>query len=146
MGLEAQGGGGGGAAFSQSSSVQTAMVATGETTASAVYVNLTTVGPAVTINIGPTGIAVVQMSAFCSNTVANDFGLFTFAASGGNVIAASDANAIQGTSFSAGVGASYAGSIVLTGLAIASTTFTLKYRTNGGTQTFSARALIVITY
>ncbi len=137
----------GGTTFVQSTSFQSAYVATAETTATtASYGDLATVGPSVTLAPGPNSIACIVLGAFCSNPTSGHFGLFSVAASGGNVVAASDANAIQGTSFTGGVGETASGLIVLTGLAVASTTFTLKYKSSGGTQTFSGRGISVLTY
>lgn len=119
----------------------TATVATSETTTSTSYTDLATVTDTVTVTIGANGAALIVVSCEFSNSGANTTWM-SWAASGANTIAASDAVAFtQGAS-----AARFGGSRVAyrTGLTPGSTTFKAKYRVSGGTGTFLNRNILVI--
>lgn len=121
----------------------TASVATEETTTSTTYVDLATVGPAVTVTVGVSGIAIVTLYAALKNSDATGTSFMDVGLSGANTRAAVDVTALGP------VGTAYQRlglSIVLTGLTPGATTFTAKYRTSGAaTGTFSARRIGVVT-
>lgn len=113
-------------------------VATSQTTTSATYGDLTTVGPAVTATTGAN--AIVILSANISNS-ASDASLMGYAISGATTLAASDNTALGSANTGFGIQSSYIA--VQTGLTAGSNTFTAKYRTTGGTATFVNRVLTV---
>lgn len=124
---------------------QTAFVATAETTTSTTYADVATVTDTVTVTIGVNGLALVILSATQSNSIAGDASFTSFAASGANTIAASDARAL-GVGAVAGLPTGQSSwSYMATGLATGSTTFKMKYRAvTGGTVTYSNRYITVI--
>lgn len=128
-----------------------AAVATAQATSSTSYGDLTTAGPAVTVNTGTS--AIVILSAAIDNTNEKAWAAMSCAVSGASTIAAADANAFahrqlehSGTITAAGqeiVQASFA--YVENGLTPGSNTFTAKYRAiTAGTATFQRRAITVI--
>lgn len=135
-----------GSSFAQSSTVQAKHLATSETTASAAYTDLTTVGPAITVTIGPQGVAIVFVTWGGSNTGGNQ-SFVSCAVSGGDTVAASDNNCVCVNADAGGIFVRYGGHIVMPPLTPgASDVFTLKYRVNAGTGTFNARDIGVLTY
>lgn len=124
---------------------QRATVATSQTTTSTSYADLSTVGPAVTVTIGSSGLALVIMEMTASSNVAGNANLnMSFAASGTNTITAGTQGQMKMGSFAGGVGMTHSFERLLTGLTPGSTTFTAKYSTTSGTATFSDRFLTVI--
>lgn len=125
--------------------LQRATVATSQTTTSTSYADLSTVGPAVTVTIGSSGLALVIMEMTASSNVAGNANLnMSFAASGTNTITAGTQGQMKMGSFAGGVGMTHSFERLLTGLTPGSTTFTAKYATTSGTATFSDRFLTVI--
>jgi hypothetical protein len=123
--------------------IQTASVATSQTTTSSSYTDLSTSGPAVTVTVPRSGI--VQLSEACtaSNSVVNDASVMSYVASGANTISGSDASACFHRAHTAS-NASRSGFVkVITGLTPGSTTFKAVYRSSGGTATFSGRDISV---
>lgn len=127
-------------------SVATNAVGNSETTTSVAYTNLATVGPSVTLTVGPTGIAIVSFSAAMGGSSAGSFSKLSYQVSGANSIS-------PATTFAATVTdapGDFFGSLnyvdVLYGLTPGSTTFTMKYAVSGGTGTFSNRDLKVVTF
>jgi hypothetical protein len=118
----------------------TATVLTTETTGSATYTDLATVGPTVTTVIGPKGAAVVTVTCHSYNSAVNDT-FMSFTASGANTIAADDSNA-KATSTTSGQTASTV--TTLTGLTPGVTTFTAKYRVAAGTGGYLRRKISVV--
>lgn len=116
-------------------------VATAESTASAAYVDLTTVGPAVTVTTGTSALVLVGCLGLTTNVGSATW--MAIAVSGATTIAAVDNNAFAQTSSTASAGVQATYCFVITGLNAGSNTFTAKYRTNGGTATFSMRTLAV---
>jgi hypothetical protein len=124
--------------------VAVARVSTEETTTSADWVDLTTAGPAVTVDVPASGILQVSISCHMRNSSSNVQGAtMGFALSGANTVAADDPYTIRRyptneTARSDSRGATF----VLTGLNSGSTTITAKYRRlEGGTGVFSNREL-----
>jgi hypothetical protein len=119
-------------------------VATAESTSSTTYVNLTTAGPSVTVIVPASGRVLVSVTTATTGNSASTSCLMSFAASGGNTVAASDANAV----ILAGQALQRASATsVLGGLAAASTTFTAQYRVAGqgsASCTYSNRSIMAI--
>jgi hypothetical protein len=120
-----------------------AVVVTQEGTGSTTYTDLTTVGPSVTITVGPKGIVDLTMSAQSFNGTAGGFCYMSFVASGANTIAAADGYYTnKNVSANQELGFSY--SDTLTGLTPGSTTFKLVYKVGvTGGANFSNRKIIV---
>ena len=141
-----------------------ASVVTSESTTTDSFVDLTTPGPAVTVAVGPQGVAVVSVTAITGSSYQEDTdvwfeGQAGFAVTGANTIAASSPKSlgVDVRALTAGgdawVTSSVRGSatFVLTGLAPGSTTFTMKYRCSdigggGGSASFSNRQIGVVTF
>lgn len=119
---------------------QVATVATSQTTTSATFTDLSTVGPAVTVTIGANGLALVMVHAHTSNSGANT-NLIGVDISGATTVASTDARSAQ-------LGGTTQGSaslmLLIGSLNAGSTTFTLKYRTTGGTATYIDRTISVV--
>lgn len=137
-------------------------IATFETTSSTSYTDLTTVGPTVTITVGPLGIAIVSFCAFWTNDAAEnehssdvyDYGGIGVALSGANTRAASsplktslvlDAAAL-GVDVYVSISQDQSRTVILTGLTPGSTTFRMKYVALEGSTSFSSRSLGVVTF
>lgn len=123
---------------------KTAIVNTTETTTSSTYTDLATAGPAVTVTIGQSGMALVSISSGLNMGAAGvGFARVGVALSGANTLAAGTNNAyIVQTSDTPHIRNGVA--FLLTGLTAGSTTFTLKYAASANTATFADRAISVI--
>jgi hypothetical protein len=121
-----------------------AVVNAAESTTSASYVDLTTVGPSSTVYIGPSGKVLVMVSALMSNTALGNQNFMTMSASGATTLAAADAQAAVFMAPGSGGGATAASIWVGAGWSVGVTTFTAKYKVSAGTGTFSNRKLTVI--
>jgi hypothetical protein len=125
----------------------TAVVLTGETTTSASYVDLATTTDQVTVNIGPSGLAIVLIQAYCVQNTAGGTACVSFALSGVNTAAGDDTRMFasqfatqNGYTLNIGGVAN-----LVPNLAPGATTFKMKYRTSGsGTATFYNRRISVI--
>ena len=124
-----------------SSTIQRAYIATLETTTGTSYADLATPGPAVTVEIGPSGIALVIVSCDSKNASANMPTYMGVACSGATTIAPTPAKSMISCSLN-WQGASRI--FVQTGLAVGSNTFTAKYSVDGGTGSFQRRSIEVI--
>jgi hypothetical protein len=116
-------------------------VATAETTTSTTYTDLATPGPAVTVTVPASGKVLVSVTSGMKNSNASNPTFMSFAVSGATTQAATDTRALSllGNNFQQA-----SASFVLTGLTPGSTTFTAKYRTDGGTATFQNRSIWAI--
>lgn len=125
----------------------TASVATQENTSSTSYVDLATTTDTVTATIGASGKALVFLSADINNS-SSAAGYMSFAMSGANTAAASDAMAIMARAFvSSGNFTNTVGvPLLLTGLSAGSTVFKAKYRASSGTAQFQYRRIAVIPF
>jgi hypothetical protein len=118
-------------------------IATSQTTASTSYVDLATVGPAVTMTTGTEAIVIFGGQYGDSGNLGNN-GFMSVAVSGATTVAASDTfaafgdQAVNTENLSSG--------FLFTGLTAGSNTFTAKYKKSGGTSTavFTKRYLLVI--
>lgn len=138
---QAGSGGGGGTGAINGNPIQSASVATNESTSSTSYVDLTTVGPSVTATTGST--VTIWISANANKSSTGNSGFISVAVSGASTVAASDANAASQSSAIASGGNALARSVTITGLTPGVNTFTMKYRGDGGTWSFSTRTLSV---
>lgn len=121
-----------------------ATIATSETSTSTSYVDLTTVGPAVTITTG-TAAAVFLKCAFDNNT-ANIGTFMGFSISGASSVAANDAQAIDSVN-AAAARSRIGGAFFVTGLTAGSNIFTAKYKVaTASTGTFTQRDLWVLPF
>lgn len=120
-----------------------ANIATDETTASTTYTDLNTTGPAVTLTLkGTTAVVVINVGCAYKTSTGNTSHM-SVAVSGATTVAADDAwsaNTISPVTTSC---VSAAATKVFTGLTPGSTTFTAKYRVDGGTYHWTNRGLIV---
>lgn len=116
-------------------------VSTSQTTTSATYTDLTTVGPQKTVATGV--LALVFWSANTTNSVAQEASLMSVAVSGATTIAGSDGYAlcVRGPISPQTQSACQFRAFALTP---GNNTFTAKYRANGGTATFTERRMTVI--
>lgn len=123
----------------------TADVATSEGTTSTTYTDLATSGPAVTVTVGPSGIALVLFGGQQSNGTASN-GCRTSVAIGAATATDGDsASMLNSASGGLGMSQKFSHHILVTGLTPGSVTFTMKYRASvGGTATFAARRITVI--
>ena len=124
------------------STVVGAAVATSETTASTSYADLATVGPTLSILTG-TSVS-VSLYANMANTNAAADVVMTVAITGATTVAAADTNAIYLCTQGAGKGGRIGGTFTITGLTAGTQNITAKYKTNGGTATFSDRRLSAV--
>lgn len=121
-----------------------ATVATSESTTSSTYTDLTTTTDQVTVTIGPSGCALIIITAQITNSGSAGVSNMSWEASGANTIAASDANCtFYKNPFAGGSGDRRSVTKTQTGLTPGSTTFKLKYKA-GNTGTFSFRDISVI--
>lgn len=118
---------------------------TAQSTASLTYVDLATVGPAITVTTGTS--ALVITSSAIGNGTAGGGGLMSFAVSGASTIAASDDRALRSLSSTASATDTLSKVHMQIGLTAGSNTFTAKYAACiGGTATFQFRELCVIPF
>lgn len=114
-----------------------------ESTTSTTMTDLATAGPAVTVAIGPLGIALVTIDFIHDTSSGTAF--MHYALSGANTSAASIGPALTVNS-SAPVFCTFSETYVHTGLAAGSTTFTAKYAAGSGAAAFEFRGLGVVTF
>lgn len=122
---------------------QSAFVDTEESTTSTAYVNLTTVGPSVTVDHGK--FVLVYLYAQLKNATINVSTWMGFDASGSYVLSPSgDNQTLQFQPIQAnGFGRFGAAFLIDTGLTSGTTTFLTKYRVTSGTGLFALRKIAV---
>jgi hypothetical protein len=118
-----------------------ASIATAETTTSTTYVDLATVGPAITISTSTTVLVFIQ-ATMSVNGVFNAF--MGAAVSGATTLGASDTDAVNVVSSVANHTDRQGVAFRITGLTAGSNTFTAKYRVSGGTGSFANRHMVLI--
>jgi hypothetical protein len=124
--------------------MQTSTVVTSQSTGSTSYVDLTTVGPQVTVTCGT--IAVVLFTAGVQNTATNSATDTSVAVSGATSVAASDAWRTVLDGVALGQVNRVAGFHTFTGLTPGSNIFTMKYKVGSGTGTWDNRELLVMPF
>jgi hypothetical protein len=120
-----------------------ATVATAQSTASTTLVNLTTVGPSLTVTTGSS--AIVVLTARINVDVASIPGFMSYDISGATTLAGSDTRSLR--SETNGTGEFNRSSMVTlqTGLNAGSNTFTAKYRVGGASNgEFADREIVII--
>lgn len=118
-------------------------IATSENTTSTSYTGLTT-PQTVTVTIGANGLALVSISAQCSNNTTEVSVLASVALSGANTVAAADQYGFTHRQTTATAVCVVGNTFLLKGLAAGSTTFTMQFLTRANTGTFSLRNLSVV--
>ncbi|MEU5939413.1 hypothetical protein ABZ807_09500 [Micromonospora sp. NPDC047548] len=134
-----------------SNPIRAAVISTQESTASAVYGDLATVGPEVTVTIGRSGKCLVIISSQMGYATAAALGgcKASFVAAGANTLATSPQRSINMAS-NTGAPSTYrvdqfGATFYLSGLVAGATTFTMKYGAQlGVTADFSDRVLVVM--
>lgn len=116
-------------------------VGTQQTTTSTSYTNLATVGPSCSIALNDSRECLVIVGAQMMNTSSASPVFMSLSASGATTIGASDSSAAQHNG--SGNSEQYC-MIAIHTLNAGTTTFTAKYRVDGGTGRFSARHIVVI--
>lgn len=121
-------------------------VATGQTTTSTTFVDLTTAGPSVTVTTGTTVIVAVtslqgNTSANANANQGNDY--HGFAVSGASTVGAADAYSARGPQIHSSQGTMRSAVFYVSGLTAGSNTFTSKYKVQDGTGSFSERHIAV---
>jgi hypothetical protein len=120
-----------------------ASVATGQSTTSDTYTDLTTSGPAVTLTTGTKVLVIISAEEETSTT--SVLAVMDYAVSGATTRSASDTTSLQIRSPGAGATISRASSASYITVTAGSNTFTAKYRkSNSGTATFYNRQISVI--
>jgi hypothetical protein len=114
------------------------------TTTSTAYTDLsgTSVGPSITVDIGPRVLVIVRASLENSGAGSARMG---YAVSGANSLAAADNRGVH-VFGGAGVNVGCSDVSLLQSLTPGSTTFTAKYRVSSGTGTISARRILVMPF
>jgi len=127
-----------------------AYVATGESTSSTTYTDLTTTTDTVTVTVGVNGVALVSVFAYGNNNSNNAISYLSFAVSGATTISAGVGASgtpdilVQQPSGQNGNNYTYSATILVTGLTPGSTTFKMKYKVSGGTGLFNQRYISVV--
>lgn len=118
----------------------TATVATSQSTSSVTYTDLATAGPAVTLTTG------TQVLVFTNTEVSTASGRYVFAdfdISGATTRAAADATCVKAGDDTNAVQFRIGVANLMT-VTAGSNTFTMKYRTNAGSSSFSNRTITVV--
>ena len=122
--------------------VDAARIDTSQTTASATYVDLATVGPVVTEVTGTSVLVIVNFRFTVASTTPS---FVSVAVSGATTRAAADADACPAVCQVSSAGpVPCSAMILLTGLTAGTNTFTMRYRAGAGTPAFSFRSLAVL--
>lgn len=121
---------------------QAAHIATAESTTSTSYVDLSTVGPSVTVSCGSTVLISIYSSLQC--VTASALPHMSYAISGSTTVSATDATAVSFQNATAGQSARIGMTFLRTGMTPGSNTFTAKYKTSSGTGSFADRRITVV--
>jgi hypothetical protein len=115
---------------------------TSETTTSTTFVDITTVGPQVTLTTGV--LALIFYAAQMNNSTVGSASLVSWAVSGATSVAAGDATSINIDAAATFQDVRAADVRRATGLTAGSNTFKLQYRVSANTGTFLRRHLVVM--
>ena len=122
----------------------TATVATSESTVTAFATDLTTVGPSVTVIVGPSGIVEVSLSSSLNQSTSGAYAFVGIDISGATTIGASTAKSITYQGLAGLNGSRASGAFSYTGLTPGTTTFKLKYgQASGGSAVYADRTISV---
>lgn len=125
----------------------TDFISTSESTGSASYTDLATIGPTVSVTTGVQ--AWVFTSAFANNDTAGTSNSFAHEISGASSSSANDNHRglyVREGSTTGVTGGRFTSVNLRTGLTPGVNTFTMKYKTSGGTSTFSTRTISVLPF
>jgi len=123
---------------------QSSGVVTSQTTTSLIYTDLATVGPSVTVTVGPSGVLLIGFVATAFQSAAGNFAYASIVMSGANTLAAGDFRLEGLHKYGSDSETDLTRTSLLTGLTPGSTTIKLQYRVNAGTGTFNRRNLWVL--
>jgi hypothetical protein len=121
-------------------------VETQQQTASTTYTDLATAGPSVSVEIGSTGQAMVNLYAALANLTGGQATHMAYAISGATTRGATDDVSIAYTPGTGGQGARMGASFHVFNLAPGVHTFTVKYRVSGGTGDYTNRRIMVVPF
>jgi hypothetical protein len=125
--------------------MQDGIVETFESTTSTSFTDLTTAGPAVTVETGSK--ALIFVTCDITNNTAGQSGRMTFEVSGATSITPQDFRALRVTIPSVTGNGNIRSSVpTLLDVTPGSNTFTAKYRASGGTATFGNRRIFVMAF
>lgn len=116
---------------------------TGSSTTTSYYTTLTGDTTAITVTLVTGTTALLQMSAVCTHGTTGSVAWLSIAVSGATTLAASDSNAAALNVPVGGYNNSIARTLVLSGLTAGTNTFTLSYKGQTGTTTWTNRNLTV---
>jgi hypothetical protein len=122
-------------------------VATGETCTSTTWSDLATTTDQVTVNIGPSGMCLVSLSALVFPATSGQWGMMGVALSGANTLAPQDSPnnyAIGSMYLGSGMWSMFGNTFLLQGLNQGATVFKAKYEVSGGSCAFYDRAITVL--
>lgn len=122
--------------------IESDTVNTVQTTTSTAYADLATVGPSVTVTTGTKALVFFEAQMYCS--LSNTSVRCAVQVSGATSIGASDNEDLYIDGLPANNQIRAAAFSVFTGLTAGSNTFTLKYKTGGGTGGFADRKILVM--
>ncbi|MDN5750258.1 MAG: hypothetical protein L0H64_17400 [Pseudonocardia sp.] len=118
-----------------------ATVAALQTTASTSFTDLATVGPSTSVTLASPRTVLVFLTARMRNQTTSDDVYQSFAAAGATVVAAADGNGTRHNG--SGASQNYS-SVSAVACSAGTTTFTAKYRVDGGTGEFTDRVIGVV--
>lgn len=118
-----------------------AAVATEQTTTSTTYADLATVGPSVSVTLSTPRTVLVFVKAVVFQVSTTDDVFMGFAASGATTLAADDTRAMRHNG--SGTAEAYS-SVAVVSCNAGTTTFTAKYRVQGGTGDYAGRVIAVV--
>jgi hypothetical protein len=122
----------------------TATVLTAESTTSTTATDLATTTDQVTVNVGPSGLVMVFLSAQLAVNTSTANCSASFVMSGANTSSAGLPYSIRFYAPATNAFGCYGQPFLLAGLSAGATTFKMKYYTNAGAATFSNRMISVI--
>lgn len=123
-------------------SVTSAVVTTAQTTSSAAYADLATVGPTVTLTTTGTS-ALVMVTVQLGNSTGSATNIAAVVVSGATTRAAADTEGVVWVSTDANDAIRSTSVILMTGLTAGSNTWKVQYKTSAGTLTVANRSLVV---
>lgn len=116
-------------------------VGTAESTTSASYTDLATLGPQVTLNTGSRAIVFIRCAM--ENNTANAGSFMGFEVTGASSLAAADTSAINTAGLTAAARMRIGTAYIISTLTGGSNTFTAKYKVSSGTGIFTQRQMAV---
>ena len=129
----------------EDNAVSTALIDVEESTTSLTYAHLTTAGPSLSsVQIGPSGKALVIVSCRLRNSLAGALSYASFEVTGGVNYGIFNRDAVMYESSNAGDFMRGTAVTLVTGLAQGGNTFTMRYAVDSGTGSFGHRRITVV--